>query len=361
MIERGLRGFGVGLDALSTLPRCPGVYQFYAADGELLYLGKSVNLRARVKSYFHASGGHTPRTARLKHEAVRIEVHPTGSELEALLLESRLIKRHQPRYNVQGRRYEHYPFLKLTAEAFPRLMVTRTLVEDGSRYFGPFLSTSHLEAVVEALQPAFGLRSCAILPSHACLERDIGRCLGPCTGRVDEVYGERVQAAVRFVLGETGGVVEALEQEMLRASEAFAYERAARLRDRLHALQRLIAYQRRIGNADELDALVALPGLSPGSAIFLAIRRARWVGELRLEADALRARSASARLRAFLKAAYLIQPAPSTRIDRSELDEVQIVASWMYGKRTHPGVFPVAPETFAETARAAIAHARLPA
>lgn len=361
MIERGPRGISVGPDALSTLPRCPGVYQFYAEDGELLYLGKSVNLHDRVRSYFHASGGHTPRTARLKHEARRIEAHPTGSELEALLLESRLIKHHQPRYNVRGRRYEHYPFLKLTAEAYPRLIVTRTLVEDGARYFGPFLSASHLAAVVEALQPAFGLRSCATLPAHSCLEFDIGRCLGPCTGRVDALYAERVRSAVDFVMGETGGVIEGLEQEMQRASEAFAYERAARLRDRIHALRRLVVHQRRIGTMDELDALVALPGVASGSALFLAIRRARWVGELRLDADALRARGAVARVRAFLKAAYLQQPAPSTRIDRSELDEVQIVASWLYRKRAQPGVFKMAAEAIAETARAAIAHARLPA
>lgn len=360
-MERGLRGISVGPDSLSTLPRCPGVYRFYAADGELLYLGKSVNLRDRVRSYFHASGGHTPRTERLKHEAQRIEVHPTGSELEALLLESRLIKLHQPRYNVRGRRYEHYPFLKLTAETYPRLIVTRTLVEDGGRYFGPFFSASHLEAVVEALQPAFGLRSCASLPSHACLEFDIGRCIGPCTGKADALYAERVQAAVSFVMGETGGIVEGLEAEMLRASETFAYERAARLRDRLFALQRLIEHQRRLGTMDELDALVALPGLERDSTTFLAIRRARWVGELRLSAEELHDRRASARLRAFLKAAYQTEPAPSTRIDRRELDEVQIVASWLFRRRSQPGIFRVEAGTFSETARTALAFAKRPA
>lgn len=358
MMERGLRGISVGPDSLSTLPRCPGVYRFYAEDGELLYLGKSVNLRDRVRSYFHASGGHTHRTARLKHEARRIEVHPTGSELEALLLESRLIKVHQPRYNVRGRRYEHYPFLKLTAEPYPRLLVTRTLVEDGGRYFGPFSSTSHLEAVVEALQPAFGLRACTSLPPHPCLELDIGRCLGPCTGRVDAPYAERVQAAVRFVMGETGGIIDGLEQEMLRASEAFAFERAARLRDRIHALRRLIEHRRRIGTMDELDALVALPGPELGSVLFLAVRRARWVGELRFEPGVVRDRGASTRLRAFLKEAYLAQPAPSTRIDRRELDEVQIVASWLYRKRAQPGVFRVVADAMADTVRAAIAHGR---
>ncbi|MNY10955.1 UvrABC system protein C [compost metagenome] len=175
---------------------------------------------------------------------------------------------------------------------------------------------------------------------------------------MDEVYAERVQAAVGFVMGETGGITEALEHEMLRASEAFAYERAARLRDRLHALKRLIEHQRRLGSLDELDALVALPGLVPGSTHFLAIRRARWVGELRLEPDALHGRGASVRLRSFLKAAYLIEPAPSTRIDRRELDEVQIVASWLYRKRETPGVFQVTADGIAETARSAIAHAR---
>ncbi|MNL53919.1 hypothetical protein D3C87_1772060 [compost metagenome] len=112
---------------------------------------------------------------------------------------------------------------------------------------------------------------------------------------------------------------------------------------------------------DELDALVALPGADHGSAVFLAIRRARWVGELRLEAAALRSRGASARVRALLKAAYHQQPAPSTRIDRRELDEVQIVSSWLYRRRSQPGVFPVTADALAETARSAVAFARMPA
>jgi len=183
----------LGPDALSTLPCSPGVYLFTGAPGELLYIGKSVNLRDRVRSYFRKGGGHTRRTERLKHEVQRIEVYQTGSELEALLLESRLIKEHMPLYNVRGRRYEHYPFLKLTAEQYPRLLVTRVLEADGARYFGPFVSTSHLNEVLETLQPVFGMRTCSVLPDRPCLQLEIARCLGPCTGRVDAAYQEGVR------------------------------------------------------------------------------------------------------------------------------------------------------------------------
>ena len=125
-------------EAVRGLPTQPGVYMFYGPDDRLLYVGKSVNLRARVRSYFGPEGGHTRATARLKTEAARLEVRPCGSELEALLVESRLIKGRAPLYNVLGRTYRHFPFIKIPAEPFPRVHLTYELVDDGGTYFGPF-------------------------------------------------------------------------------------------------------------------------------------------------------------------------------------------------------------------------------
>lgn len=348
----------LGPDALTTLPCSPGVYLFSGAPGDLLYIGKSVNLRDRVRSYFRKGGGHTRLTERLKHEVQRITVYPTGSELEALLLESRLIKQHQPPYNVRGRYYEHYPFLKLTAERYPRLLVTRTLEEDGSRYFGPFSSANHLQEVLETLQPVFGLRTCSVLPERSCLQLDIGRCLGPCTGRVDTAYQEGLRGLEAVLRGKGEELVGRLEAEMVRASERFQFERAALLRDRLRALVGLMEHQARLSAVDGLDYLVVLPAY-PGPAVtLLAIRRARWVGQLTLSADEATDRKATYRVRAFLKEAFVQTPPPGSRIGRAELDEVQIVGSWLYRRRHQPGALAIAPEDLPAQARAAVSVAR---
>lgn len=348
----------LGPDALSTLPRSPGVYLFSSEPGDLLYIGKSVNLRDRVRSYFRKGGGHTSRTERLKHEVRRIEVYRTGSELEALLLESRLIKEHQPPYNVRGRRYEHYPFLKLTSERYPRLLVTRTLEEDGSRYFGPFSSANHLQELLETLEPVFGLRSCSVLPDRPCFQLEIGRCLGPCTGRVDAAYREGIRQLETVMRGEAGDLPERLKAEMQLASDGFEFERAAHARDRLWALEYLMEHQARLSALDGLDYLVVLPAYPGPAATFLAIRRARWVAQLTLSALELADRKASGRLRAFLKEAFVTAPAPGTRIGREELDEVQIVGSWLYRRRHRPGAIAIAPDQLSAHARAAVSAAR---
>lgn len=348
----------LGPDGLSTLPCSPGVYLFSAAPGELLYIGKSVNLRARVTSYFRKGGGHTRRTERLKREVQRIEAYPTGSELEALLLESRLIKEHQPPYNVRGRSYEHYPFLKLTCERYPRLLVTRILAEDGSRYFGPFSSAGQLAEMLETLAPLFGLRTCAVLPDRPCLQLDIGRCLGPCTGRVDAAYQEGLAQLEAVLRGEAGELPVRLQAEMQRASDGREFERAARARDRLAALTRLLEHQARLSAVDGLDYLVVLPASWGPAATFLAIRRARWVAQLTLSAPELGDRKAFGRLRAFLKEAFVTTPAPGARIGREELDEVQIVGSWLYRRRHQPGVLAIARDQLPEHARAAVLAAR---
>lgn len=352
------RVLALGPDALSTLPCSPGVYLFSGPPGQLLYIGKSVNLRDRVRSYFRKGGGHSPRTERLKREVQRIEVYQTGSELEALLLESRLIKEHLPPYNVRGRRYEHYPFLKLTAERYPRLLVTRLLEDDGARYYGPFLSVSHLEEVLETLQPVFGLRTCSILPDRPCLQLDIARCIGPCTGRVDDAYQEGIRQLETVLKGQADDLLARLQAEMKRASEGFEFERAARVRDRLRALMRLLEHQARLSAVDGLDYLVVLPAFPGPAATFLAIRRARWVGQLTLSAEELADRKASTRLRAFLKERFVTTPPPGARIGKLELDEVQIVGSWLYRRRHQPGVLAIAPDELPGHARAAVTVAR---
>lgn len=350
---------------LADLPAAPGVYLFDGASGETLYIGKSVNLRERVRSYFRKHGGHSAKTRRLAREVVRIRFQPTPTELEALLLESHLIKDLQPAYNVRGRRYEHYPFVKITHEPYPRLLVTRMLEDDGAQYFGPFHSANRLSETLEALQPLLGWRRCTQMEPAPCLHAQIGRCLAPCTGTVDEAYAERIAQAGAFFRGDPGPLLADLRAQMHAASEALEFERAARLRDRLYPLMKLVERQERLQAAlSELDTLVVVPSHSDDgrpAVSFLAVRAARWSGALILHAEDVRRyperRKSLKRLERFLMENFVKKPPPPTRITAVELDEVQIVGSWLFRQRLKPGYYTIRAGLHGETAREAMAFA----
>ncbi|HEY9723457.1 MAG TPA: GIY-YIG nuclease family protein [Oscillatoriaceae cyanobacterium] len=307
-----------------ALPACPGVYFFYDRADRLLYVGKSVNLRARVRSYLRADGGHTRRTARLKDEAARIAHVACGSELEALLLESRLIKQRQPLYNVMGRRYRHYPFIKIPNEPLPRVLVTYELQDDGGRYYGPFSSETRIHEALDAMRPLFRWRSCQPLAKRPCFEHGIGRCAAPCVG--DEAgYDAAIAALEAFLSGGGEPRLQQLHQEMAAAAEALQFERAAILRDRLTRLRPLVQRQTALQAAiSELDCLVVLPDVAPGRYVWLVLRRGRLVHTLRDVTPRQRVRL-SRQLERILTA-----PPPGLNVRQEELDEVNLLANWLY-------------------------------
>lgn len=307
----------------AALPAQPGVYFFYDRANRLLYVGKSVNLRARVRSYLRADGGHTRRTARLKDEAARIAHVPCGSELEALLLESRLIKQQQPLYNVMGRRYRHYPFIKVPNEPLPRVVVTYELLDDGGRYYGPFPSETRVHEALDAMRPLFRWRSCQPLAKRPCFEQGIGRCAAPCLD--PDGYAETIAALENFLGGGGEPLLQRLHQDMLAASEAMQFERAAILRDRLARLRPLVHRQSALQAAiAELDCLVVLPDAAPERYLCLVLRRGRLVETLR----GLDGRH-PARLRRRLER-VLAAPPPALSVRQEELDEVNLLANWLY-------------------------------
>lgn len=350
---------------LAELPTVPGVYLFTGATGEMLYIGKSVNLRERVRSYFRKHGGHSRRTERLKNEVARIRIQPTGNELEALLLESQLIKAHQPPYNVRGRRYEHYPFVKITHEPYPRVLVTRLLEDDGAQYFGPFHSANRLTETLEALQTLMGWRRCLQLEAAPCLHAQIGRCLAPCSGQGDDAYAAMIAQVGALLRGDPGPVLGDLRAQMREASEALEFERAARLRDRLAPLTRLVERQERLrGALSELDTVIAVRGFSADlqpTVNLLAIRAARRVGTFTLRAEDVarypERRKSLKRLERFLNDHFVTAPPPPTRISAVELDEVQIVGSWLFRQRLKPGFFTMQAGLQGDAAREAMAFA----
>jgi len=224
-------------DRAADLPRDPGVYLFYE-DETVRYVGKAVDLRARVRSY---ADPRSDRIRRMVDRADRIDVAVTDTETQALLLEANLIKRHQPRYNVRLKDDKSYPLVQLTAHDAPRIEVTRD-PDEGATVFGPFTDKGRVETAVKALRETYGLRGCSDHKyrgrDRPCLDYEMGLCSAPCTGEIDaESYAEDVRAAIRFFEGETGVLADPLRREMEAAAQAQSFERAANLRDRLETVE----------------------------------------------------------------------------------------------------------------------------
>ena len=242
-------------DKANSLPTVPGVYIMKDKDGRVIYVGKSKKLKNRVTSYFVGTG-HTYKTAKMVSLVEDFDYIVCKTEIEALTLENVLIKKHTPKYNIRLKDSKSYPYIKVTAEEFPKLFVTRERRSDKARYFGPYQGTASAYAALEAVMKIFSLASCKrsfprdIGKERPCIYKDMGRCIAPCTGRVSaEEYRELVRAAERVLSGNAKEAKESLRIEMEQASEMLEFERAAVLRDSITALDRLSEKQKVV--ADE--------------------------------------------------------------------------------------------------------------
>lgn len=233
-------------EQLSRLPDSPGVYLMKDASGTILYIGKAINLYNRVRSYFSSTQNLTPKLQRMVSRVADIDFFVATSEQEALILELTLIKQHHPRYNVSLKDDKSFPYLKISVnEEWPRVYVTRRLVEDGGRYFGPFTNAGSVKRTLKLLQNIFPFRLCTKnitgKASRPCLEYHLGRCLGPCTGNVqNEDYSQVIKEVILFLEGKQEKVVRDLKARMNRASADTDYEKAALLRDQIDAINQVI-------------------------------------------------------------------------------------------------------------------------
>jgi excinuclease ABC subunit C len=246
-------------EKLQNLPTQPGVYLHKDEAGKIIYVGKAKNLRNRVRSYFQSGRGHDRKTRELVRRIRDLEFIITDNEVEALVLESNLIKQHKPRYNVLLKDDKQYPHLKLTInEAFPRVMITRKIQRDGALYFGPFLPAALARRTIDLINRTFQLRTCDIeidgkLP-RPCLEYHIKRCLGPCVKGLctPEEYTEAVRHVRLLLEGKNRELADQLEERMMRASEEMRYEMAAKYRDLRKTVQAL-AEQQKMATSPERD------------------------------------------------------------------------------------------------------------
>ena len=245
---------------LPVLPQQPGCYLYLDAQGRVIYVGKAKNLRSRVRSYFGKHAGQKSRL--LTREAASLEFIVTADEVEALILEANLIKRHKPHFNVLLKDDKSYPFLKLTNEPYPTLVFTRRVVKDGGTYFGPYPSAGSVRRVQDLVYSVFKLRKNSGVPmqprKRPCLRYHMGRCFAPCAHPVDEAEYREVVAQVKaFLEGRVGEVIARMEADMRAAAARQDFELAATYRDRLEAVKRVTGYDTSVvhSEADDLDFL----------------------------------------------------------------------------------------------------------
>ncbi len=277
---------------LNNLPNKPGVYQFKNEKGKVIYVGKAINLKNRVKSYF-AGGNQSPKTAALISKTVDIDLIVTDNEVEALVLENNLIKELKPRYNVNLKDDKSFPFIKVTNEPFPRIFPTRRVIKDGSKYFGPYTSAGSMKAALRMINQLFKIRSCNLNITQeniekkkfkVCLDYHIKKCDGPCEGLISEKeYGEMVGEVVKLLKGRTDDLISELKNRMDNYVAKLEFEKAAELRDRIDGLK-LISEKQKIVSDDFEDRdiiAVAFEGKDSACSVF-NIRNGKLVGKKQL-------------------------------------------------------------------------------
>jgi excinuclease ABC subunit C len=274
--------------APGTIPDTPGSYQFRDRDGRVIYVGKAKSLRSRLSSYFQNPAHLPPRTAQMVASAASVEWIQVRNDVEALMLEYSLIKQHKPRFNVRLRDDKSYPFLAVTTgDEWPRAMVRRGARDRGSRYFGPYAHAYAIRETLDSLTRTFPVRTCSDIKfrhhqhsGRPCLLYHIEKCSGPCVGAVTAAdYQQMVEELISFLGGETGPVVERLEQEMRQAADRLEFERAGRLRDRLAAVRKAIEKQQMVTErAEDLDCFGLVEDELEAAVQVFYVRRGRVVG-----------------------------------------------------------------------------------
>jgi len=331
---------------LADIPKLPGVYLMKNADGAIIYVGKAKCLRDRVGSYFSQRLGQSRKTDGLLGSIASIETVVVGSELEALLLETQFIRRYRPRYNSQLKGHERYPFIRLdTANAWPRISLARARGSDGATYFGPFRSSTAARRTVDLLNRVVPLRTCtrsfkdARSYGNPCIELDLGRCLGPCTGKVERDAYWRVVHEVRdFLDGRDEALYDMLLARLEDAATNLDFERAERLRREIRQVATVVSSQRRLREAVErATCLVILPSAEPDAREILLVHAGRAWAQVRAR-DAEGPDMLAGRL---LRCWQRLTAAGTLRLDHDSVDEAYLLHRWLSHATGTPGMIAV--------------------
>jgi len=270
-------------EQLKNLPTFPGVYKFKNKDEKIIYIGKAKNLKNRIRSYFQNSKAQSSKTISMMKNADSFEWIIVKNEVEALLTEANLIKKHRPKYNILMKDDKSYPYIQITKEPYPQVLLTRKIKKDGSKYFGPYTDSRRLRTILKVIHKVFPIRSCSYFINDKvieekkisiCLDYHIKRCQGPCEGLISEKeYNEMIMNVISFMKGSTKDIEDYVEQKMNHASENLLYEEAAFFRDQLRTVQNFSSkksYTSSVFDERDIFALAKKDGI--GVAVVIRIR-----------------------------------------------------------------------------------------
>ncbi|MGI6585033.1 MAG: excinuclease ABC subunit UvrC [Lutisporaceae bacterium] len=330
-------------DKLRNLPEKPGVYIMRDEYNEIIYIGKAINLKNRVRQYFQNSKNQNPKVAAMVMRIADFEYIITDSELEALILECNLIKKHRPRYNVMLKDDKQYPYIKITIkEDYPRLLIVREIKKDGAKYFGPYTDVTAVNRTIDLLKSLFPIRYCSKNISRVmgkerpCLNYHIKKCAGPCQGNISrKQYRELIDSIIMVLEGKQGGVLKQLEEKMHKAADSLDFEKAAEIRDNMNSLIKMAEKQKVISSALVDQDIIAFALNESESCIqVFFVRRGKLIGREHFLIEDIKLSDSKEILSSFIKQYYgsyaLI---PREIILQEEIDEINIIERWLSDKK----------------------------
>lgn len=326
-------------EELKKLPNCPGVYIMHDEADNIIYVGKAINLHNRVRSYFRKNIGRGPQIDKMVTLISRFEYIVTDSELEALVLENNLIKEHSPKYNTMLKDDKTYPYIKVTmGEEFPRVLFSRQMKKDHSRYFGPYTSAGAVKDTIELINKLYQLRTCnRNLPKdcgndRACLNYHIGQCMAPCQGYISkEEYGQRVKKALGFLNGSYQETLKELEQKMQRASEAMEFEEAIKYRDLYQSVSQIAAKQKITDYDGEDKDIIALAAEGRDAVVqVFFVRGGKLIGREHFYMTHVSETPKEQILQDFVKQFYAGTPfIPRELMLQEEIEDRELIEQWL--------------------------------
>jgi excinuclease ABC subunit C len=326
---------------LENLPARPGVYLMKDNSGRIIYVGKAKSLRNRVRAYFHDRPPYHPKTSALISKISDFDILATDSEMEALILEANLVKEHKPRYNVNLKDDKRYPYLRVTDEPFPRVLVVRRVKKDKAKYFGPYTNVKAMRRTLMILRRIFPIRSCNYaLPSgrkiKLCLDYHIKRCLGPCEEKVSQKeYGEIVKSVLLFLSGKNSLLLEHLRERMNEYSVSEEFEKAACVRDQIKALESVMEKQK-VADTERVDRdIIAFArDKKDVSMVALQIREGVLVGRQNFHLRSLKESKDSEILSTFLRQYYMHSLViPPQILLPTQVGDEEMIGAWLSRKR----------------------------
>lgn len=332
-------------EELKKLPAKPGVYLMHDEDDRIIYVGKAISLKNRVRQYFQSSRNKGVKIEQMVTHITRFEYIVTDSELEALVLECNLIKEHHPKYNTMLMDDKSYPFIKVTVnEPFPRVMLARRMIKDKSKYFGPYTSSTAVKDTIELLRKLYRIRSCNrnlprdIKKERPCLNYHIHQCDAPCQGYVSkEEYRRQIDEVVRFLSGNYDDVIKNLEQQMTSASERMEYERAIEVRELLSSVKKIAQKQKITDNSGEDKDILAVATEEEDAVVqVFFIRGGRLIGRDHFYLRIAKGDEQGDILASFIKQFYGGTPyIPGELMLQEEIEDVEVLEEWLTAKREH--------------------------